>query len=198
MARFIHNSGNYLLSIIESIFELSMLQSKQVKLRIDNFTIREIEKSLEFFIQNELSKYRKQDITYSFTELRAEQWSAIRSDKAQLTQLLTKLISNSVKYSDSGEITVGCRINRKTITFCVKDDGIGIAQDMHNVIFERFRQVDGSNTRRYEGIGLGLSICKEIADLLGGKIWVESEPSKGSRFYFELPLSPDESGRGNF
>ncbi len=193
MGKIIHSSGNHLLSIIESIFELTMLQSKQSKLRIETFTVQEMGTSLKFFMKSELNKYGKQNISYSFTGFESDQLGSIRSDKTKLTQLLTNLISNSVKYSDSGEIAVGCQTNQNAITFCVKDEGIGIAQEMLEVIFERFRQVDDSSTRRYEGVGLGLSICKEIADLLQGRIWVESTPRKGSKFYFELPLALKET-----
>ncbi|MHA7108722.1 PAS domain S-box protein [Sunxiuqinia elliptica] len=193
MGKIIHSSGNHLLSIIESIFELTMLQSKQTKLRVENFTAQEIGKSLEFFMKSELKKYDKQNISFSFSGFNAAKQPNIQSDKTKLTQLLTNLISNSVKYSNKGKITVECQAKQKSVIFCVKDEGIGIAQEMLEVIFERFRQVDDSSTRRYEGVGLGLSICKEIAELLHGKIWVESAPLKGSKFYFKLPLTQENN-----
>ena len=93
---------------------------------------------------------------------------------------------NAIKYTKVGLIEYGCKIEGSAITFFVKDTGIGIPADKRTIIFERFRQVEDSLTRVNGGVGLGLSICKEIADLLQGEIWLESEVGNGSTFYFKL------------
>jgi CheY-like chemotaxis protein len=107
----------------------------------------------------------------------------------RLRQILSNLINNALKFTTSGFVEFGYVIpNNATIIFYVQDTGIGIAREKQAVIFERFRQVDDTTTRKYGGTGLGLAISKKLVELMGGKIWVESETGKGSTFFFSLPL----------
>lgn len=186
MADIIYDSGNHLLSIIESIFELSMLQSRQSKIRVENFFLNDLYKNLRFFIEGELQKQHKTKLKVSFKEFNTNYKLELQTDKTRLTQLLTNFLSNAVKYTEEGLINVGYTIDKKDVTFYVKDSGIGIPPNKQHLIFERFRQLDDSSTRKHGGVGLGLAICKEISELLDGNIWVESEPGKGSTFYFQL------------
>ena len=108
--------------------------------------------------------------------------------------ILSNLIKNAIKFTAKGSIEVGCSANvtqtfTKELMFYVKDTGVGIPQGNMNVIFERFRQGNESNSRGYEGSGLGLSISKAYIEMLGGRIWVESEVKKGSTFFFTIPYS---------
>ncbi|WP_321285857.1 PAS domain S-box protein [uncultured Sunxiuqinia sp.] len=188
MAKIIFDSGSHLLSIIESIFHLTMLQSKQAPRRIELFTLADLYKSLRFYLESELSKKDKNHIEARFDDcVKRYSMLQIQADKTKLTQLLTNLLNNAVKYTDSGSITMSCKIDGKDLIFFVKDTGIGIPKDKQELIFERFRQIDDTSTRKYEGVGLGLAICKEICDLLRGEIWIESEVEQGSTFYFKLP-----------
>jgi CheY-like chemotaxis protein len=107
--------------------------------------------------------------------------------------ILDKLVNNAIKFTKIGVIEIGYDIVKKTDTinefvFYVKDTGIGIPKDFHKIIFERFRQVEETNTRNYEGSGLGVTIAYKLVRLLGGRMWLESELEKGSTFYFSLPL----------
>ncbi|MBU4299743.1 ATP-binding protein [archaeon] len=111
----------------------------------------------------------------------------ITTDRERLTQILMNLINNSVKYTQKGKITVKISREDGILHFIVKDTGIGIARKNQEKIFTRFYQVDSSYTRSVGGVGLGLSLCKELVDLLGGKIWFESVHEKGSEFHFTLP-----------
>ena len=97
------------------------------------------------------------------------------------------MISNAIKFTKTGSIVLGIRENDNYLEFSVKDTGIGISENQQQVIFERFIQSDGSRTRQFEGLGLGLSIAKSYIEMLGGKIWLESELDKGSTFHFTLP-----------
>jgi signal transduction histidine kinase len=112
-----------------------------------------------------------------------------KSDEMRIKQVMINFVGNAIKFTESGYIEIGVNLVNQTIRFHVKDTGIGISKEFHSSIFDRFRQVEASPTRKYGGNGLGLAITKNLAELLGGKIWLESEPDKGSTFYFALPQS---------
>jgi signal transduction histidine kinase len=113
----------------------------------------------------------------------------IQTDNEKLTEILLNLINNSVKYTQEGKISVSVYKENNKIHFMVKDTGIGISKKNHEKVFDRFYQVDSSYTRKAGGTGLGLSLCREFVQLLGGKIWLKSELGKGTEFHFTLPVS---------
>jgi signal transduction histidine kinase len=112
---------------------------------------------------------------------------SIESDENRLRQVLVNLVGNAIKFTEKGFIELGIKITGEFVQFHVKDTGIGIPKEFHDTIFERFRQVETAYTRKYGGNGLGLPISKSLVELLGGKIWMESEKGKGSTFYFSIP-----------
>ncbi len=120
----------------------------------------------------------------------------ITTDSERLTQILMNLINNSVKYTQKGKITVKISREDGSVHFLIKDTGIGIARKNQEKIFTRFYQVDSSYTRSAGGVGLGLSLCKEYIELLGGKIWFISADGQGSEFHFTLPAK-GSSKRGS-
>jgi CheY-like chemotaxis protein len=107
-----------------------------------------------------------------------------------LYAILTNLVKNAVKFTNQGSIELGYEKTGRFLEFFVKDTGVGIRQDQQEIVFERFRQASESLSRHYEGAGLGLAISKAYVEILGGKIWVESELDKGSAFYFTIPFDP--------
>ena len=111
----------------------------------------------------------------------------IKGDKVRLTQVLTDLIDNAIKFTEKGEIVVIAKKKGKDVWVCVKDTGIGIAKENIPKLFTKFYQVDSSLSRRYGGTGLGLAICKKIIEAHGGEIWVESKKGRGSIFQFTIP-----------
>jgi signal transduction histidine kinase len=115
----------------------------------------------------------------------------LESDGAKLKQVLQNLINNAIKFTGQGSVTISARheMDSDTLAFEVKDTGIGIGREMVPVIFEKFRQVDSSDNRQHEGMGLGLYIVKQFVDLLGGTIGVESELGRGSVFRVVLPCA---------
>ncbi len=120
----------------------------------------------------------------------------LRGDPGRLRQVLVNLVDNAIKFTDHGEMTIDVRVEAcpkrgDSLFVSVSDTGIGIPQDRHSGIFDRFAQADGTAARRYGGTGLGLAMCKQILDLMGGEIWVESEPERGSTFCFRTPLEYD-------
>lgn len=115
----------------------------------------------------------------------------IQSDGFRLQQILNNLLSNAVKFTQQGKITISTDLDTSPgfLTFTIADTGVGFPREAQDYIFDRFRQADGSITRRFGGSGLGLSICKNLVELMGGKIWAESIINQGSRFYFTIPLT---------
>ena len=115
----------------------------------------------------------------------------VTGDRFRIKQVLLNLLSNANKFTpESGSITLSCRmVDQETVLFAVSDNGIGISSDDQKILFEDFRQVDGSVTRKASGAGLGLAISKRLVEMHGGRIWVESAHQKGATFSFILPLS---------
>lgn len=111
----------------------------------------------------------------------------IITDATKLTQILTNLIGNSLKFTQQGFVNIGYTVIDSQLEFYIKDSGMGIASDMQEVIFNRFRQIETTDARNFGGSGLGLSISKAYVEMLGGKMWLTSELGKGSEFYFTIP-----------
>jgi signal transduction histidine kinase len=115
----------------------------------------------------------------------------IYADTLRLRQVLNNLLSNAIKFTEKGYIRFGYRQSAPDkIEFMVEDTGIGIAADFYEVIFERFRQAELTNSRLYGGTGLGLNIARNLVQMMGGEIWVESTEGKGSTFYFTISYVP--------
>jgi len=114
----------------------------------------------------------------------------VMTDPMRLQQILTNLLSNALKFTEFGSIEFGYTKQEDTLSFFVKDSGIGILRSKQKLLFQRFSQLDPSTTRKYGGTGLGLAISKNLVDLLGGTIGMESNPGKGSIFYFTIPFKP--------
>ena len=119
--------------------------------------------------------------------------AVIITDGTKLVQILSNLINNAIKFTPEGRIDIGYKLQDSFLEFSVKDTGIGIPPEYHSKVFERFYQVDNTVSRQYQGTGLGLSICKAYAELLGGKIWLESQPGNGTTFSFTIPYVKSEN-----
>ena len=118
---------------------------------------------------------------------------ALLGDPTRLRQVLVNLLNNAIKFTEHGYVAVRAAVHslnpeEAVVRFSVADTGIGMSAEQRQVIFEAFRQADGSTTRRYGGTGLGLSICQRLVRLMRGELWVESEPGQGSTFYFTACL----------
>jgi len=184
-------SGNSLLNLINDIIDISKIEAGQLNIRKERYQISSIIKALF----SSFKERRKEDITN--VELRLDlpanhENHYCYTDSLRFQQILSNLISNAIKFTEQGYIEIGYIVSKKqdksVFEFFVKDTGIGIPKDKVDLVFDRFRQVDDSHTKKYNGTGLGLTISKRLVELLGGTIMVDSDIDKGSTFYFTLPF----------
>lgn len=179
------DNGNNLLVIISDIMDFSMLEAHQMKIRKEVISTSKLLTEL----QNDFSKKAtKKGIEFRIIQPLDKPDTFIESDLFRIKQIFNNLIGNALKFTKQGFVEIGYQLKDEVVTFHVKDTGIGIDPAYHQSIFERFRQVDLAKTRKYGGNGLGLAISKNLAELLGGNIWVESEPNKFSNFFFTIPI----------
>lgn len=182
----INKSGERLLSTINDIIEISKIESGQLNVVHSNVNIKEI---LNFHYN--FFKKQTDEKGILLTMKCCEDVSEIvLCDQHILDGILTNLIKNAVKFTEFGEIEFGTFLKDESLVFYVKDTGAGISKNRLEAIFDRFVQADLDYKRPHEGSGLGLSIVKAYADLINGRVWVESEERKGSIFYFSVPYKP--------
>ncbi len=180
----IKQSGNRLIEIINNVLDISKIETGQIVLNKKSFSVNSLIADLYlFFSPLALAK----DIELNFHEFLTNSNDIIHTDDSKLSQILTNLINNAIKFTPSGSIDFGYEIKGGMIQFYVKDTGIGISPEHQEKIFDRFTQIDLSITRGFEGAGLGLAICKGLVEFLGGEIWVESEVNIGTTFFLNLP-----------
>ena len=183
----IEKSGVRMLNIINDIVSISKIESGQMEISISETNIKD---QIEFVYVFFKPEAERKEIQICLKECVPPIKTIIRTDREKLYAILTNLVKNAIKFTREGSIEIGYEQKGKFLEFFVKDSGEGIHQEHMEIIFERFRQGSESLTRNYEGAGLGLSISKSYVEMLGGKIWVESELGKGSAFYFTIPYSP--------
>lgn len=190
-AQIIHSGGKDLLNLINDILDLSKVEAGKLQIEIEDVEIKDLLDNLQKQFEPIAKKKALSFIIHSSDNTTTK----VKTDKKRLEQILKNFLSNAVKFTASGSVTIRVhkasdtvKINN-TIGFSIEDTGIGIPADKQNLIFEAFQQVDGSTSRKYGGTGLGLSISKELAKLLGCEIKLKSEPGKGSCFTIYVPLS---------
>jgi signal transduction histidine kinase len=184
------NSSDQLLSIVNDILTISAIETKQEKINSQKMCVNNIlDELLEVFRLHPLYVEVKISARKPLSDSEVE----ILSDKTKITQILTNLLTNAQKFTHRGHIEFGYTRKSESFEFYVKDTGIGIEPEMKDIIFDRFRQANIAIGKEYGGTGLGLAISKGFVDLLGGTIWVESEPGEGSTFYFTIPVSGNTS-----
>ncbi len=189
LARTSYASAENLLSIINEILDLSKIESGKLVLERIRFDVRDlVEGAVKLFAQSAKSKGVALSCRLS-PDVLPNAWG----DPLRVRQILSNLINNAIKFTESGEVVVELNGTQGTgdtteVLFRVRDTGIGISVEHWDKIFDPFSQADGSMSRKFGGTGLGLAICKQLVELMGGRIGVESEPHKGTSFWFVLPL----------
>jgi signal transduction histidine kinase len=195
----VHSCAKSLLTVIDDILAIAALEAGNVTIEKSSFDFRAfMAQTAAPFVEQAGKKGLRLTITIANTVP-----TSVRCDRKQLAQLLQNLLSNAVKFTEQGAISL--EVDRDSILtrpggagqndgsavylfFTVRDTGVGIPSDKLKVIFDSFSQADGSSSRSYEGAGLGLAISKQLVELMGGTLGVDSEPAKGSRFWFSLPM----------
>jgi signal transduction histidine kinase len=181
----VKTASNQLLDLIGDLLELTTLKRGGLELTTSAFDVRD---PMHEAITS--TRGRAEGVALRITE--PESSVIMVSDRRKIMKLLTALLSNAYKFTTSGEVRVGATTRNDMVTYTVSDTGIGIPEDMREAVFEEFRQVDGSSTRRFGGSGLGLALAQRLARLLGGEIYVESAAGEGSTFTVSLPLQAPE------
>jgi CheY-like chemotaxis protein len=181
-------SGTNLLNIIEDVLKIASLETGQEKVRNTECRLGE----LMHMLDNQFKRKIEAKNLNFIVDIPSGREIVFKTDKTKLTQILSNLLNNALKFTREGFIRFGCRPEKELLRFYVEDSGIGIHPEHISKIFERFYQVESNLSREYGGTGLGLSISKAYAEMLGGKIWAESVPGKGSVFYVTIPFHQDE------
>ncbi len=190
-SRIINKSGYQLLGIVEDLFDISSIESGDIRIKLSTCTIPDVLSEIEDMIKAEQDLMGKNHLKINLNIPSDTSIYIIETDVKRFKQIYLNLLKNALKFTEQGEIDFGFEkyeINSKDfIKFYVKDTGIGISDEKKESIFELFRQANESSTRKYEGIGIGLSISKKLVQLLGGQIWLDSKQNEGSTFYFTHP-----------
>jgi len=184
----INDNGNILLNLINDIIDIAKIETGEMPLSESQCEINQLIDQLSESFQN---KRQNQEVEIITRKPNADNNFAIITDPLRLRQVISNLVGNALKFTKKGSVRFGYRIKDDNfMEFFVKDTGIGIPLECQSLIFDRFRQADDSFTRKFGGTGLGLTISKNLINLLGGEIWVDSSPENGSTFYFTIPYKP--------
>jgi signal transduction histidine kinase/CheY-like chemotaxis protein len=180
---FIRKSAESLLEMVNDLLDLARVEAGKSVVRPTTFTVASLFGALRGVLRplqiNESVELIFEDVS-GMPEL--------KTDESKVAQILRNFVSNALKFTEKGEVRVASRLSAGSVVFAVSDTGIGIAPENVGLIFQEFGQVDSTMQRKFRGSGLGLPLSKGLAELLGGRVWLESEPGKGSTFYAEIPL----------
>jgi len=189
--RVIKDSSESLLTLINRILDVSKIESNKLSISLVNFNLHEMAENIRI-AYSEISKSKDVQINLKIDKDVGQNQVG---DKFRIEQVLRNLVDNAVKFTEKGEINIhiGTHTGPETLRFSVSDTGLGIAEKKQQEMFEPFIQADESTSRKYGGTGLGLAICKQLVERMGGELWLESQPGKGSKFSFTITTSKDIS-----
>jgi signal transduction histidine kinase len=179
----IHSNGNHLLGLINTVLDIAKIESGQFSLSLSEYAFQTVVETVRAATES-LAQNKK----LAFKTEVADTLPTGRGDEQRLTQVLLNLVGNAIKFTDAGEVRVSAKTINGHFAISVTDTGPGIPEEHQSRIFEQFHQVDSSNTKKKGGTGLGLAIAKQIIEMHGGRIWVESTVGCGSTFQMELPV----------
>jgi PAS domain S-box-containing protein len=179
----IQKSGERMLNTVNDLIDISKIETGQVKLVYEEININLQVLYLFGFFEFQA---KEKNLTITLKNNIPDNFAIVKTDITKFDSILSNLIKNAIKYTEVGTIEIGCSRQNQQLEFYVRDTGIGIPKHRHQAIFNRFEQADIGGTRAFQGSGLGLAIAKANTEMLGGKIWLESEPETGSTFYFNI------------
>ena len=189
--KIIEQSGARMLDTINDIIDISRIEAGSVTLQKKDTIISELTRQIHDTLKPQADA---KGLKFSMNTSVDDKEIRLMTDKDKLSSALRKLIKNAIKFTDKGDITFGYHQKDGKLEFFVRDTGIGISKDRQEAVFQPFIQADITDREARQGAGLGLAISKAYINMLGGKIWLESNEGKGSCFYFSLPLNPDVNG----
>ncbi len=181
--RYIESSARDLQEMVNDLLDLAKVEAGKIRIRPKRFEVHELFSALKGMLKPLLADNNSVDLIFEDSR----DLAPLHTDEGKISQILRNLISNALKFTPSGHVRVSAEMVDKEILFTVADTGIGIAHEHHETIFREFSQVENPLQDRYRGTGLGLPLCRNLALLLGGGIWLESELGKGSTFYCKIP-----------
>jgi signal transduction histidine kinase/CheY-like chemotaxis protein len=182
--KYIESSARDLQEMVNDLLDLAKVEAGKIRIRSKRFEVHELFSALKGMLKPLLADNNSVDLIFED----ASNLSPLRTDEGKVSQILRNLISNALKFTPNGKVTVSAEmLGNRDVLFTVSDTGIGIAAEHHESIFKEFSQVENPLQERYRGTGLGLPLCRNLALLLGGSIWLESELGQGSRFFVKLP-----------
>lgn len=180
----VQTNSDYLLNLIEDIIDVSKIEANQLTVKIQEFDviphIRQVIQSFQLAMPESKNVVVAANLDMSSL--------VIKTDPIRFEQIIRNLLSNAVKFTENGLIELGCEKDKGFYIFSVKDTGIGIQTENQRVIFDRFRKIENDKQHLYRGTGIGLFLSRQLVEMFGGEIWVESEVGKGSCFYFSIPV----------
>ncbi|MCB8994958.1 MAG: PAS domain S-box protein [Bacteroidales bacterium] len=191
----IEKSGARMLNIINDIINISKIEAGQIELVLIETNVNELMEYLLNFFKPEVEQ---KGLSINLKCGLSNPESIVKTDKEKLSVILSNLLKNAIKFTNTGSIDFGYIRKGNYLEFYVRDTGIGIPEEQRGIIFKRFRQGSESLTRKYEGAGLGLSISKAYAEILDSKLWLESEEGKGTVFYLSLPYFNEDAEKLSF
>jgi signal transduction histidine kinase/CheY-like chemotaxis protein len=182
---FILESAKTLSEMVNDLLDLAKVEAGKVRIRVKTFEVMELFSALKGMLKPLLADNSSVDLVF----VEGADLPSLRTDEAKVSQILRNFISNAIKFTPQGEIKISAeRRGNGAVLFEVTDTGIGIPPEYLETVFQEFSQVENPLQERYHGTGLGLPLCRKMALLLGGKVWVTSEPGRGSSFFVELPI----------
>jgi CheY-like chemotaxis protein len=182
--RYIESSARDLQEMVNDLLDLAKVEAGKIRIRTKQFEVHELFSALKGMLKPLLADNASVDLVFED----APQMPPLRTDEGKVSQILRNLISNALKFTPNGRVSVSAAmVDSREVQFTVEDTGIGIAGEHHETIFKEFSQVENPLQEKYRGTGLGLPLCRNLAMLLGGKIWLESELGKGSTFFVRIP-----------
>ena len=170
---------------MNDLLDLAKVEAGKIRMRSKRFEVSELFSALKGMLKPLLADNNSVDLIFDES---IKDLPTLRTDEGKVSQILRNLISNALKFTPNGKVTISAAmIDERDVQFTVEDTGVGIAPEHHETIFQEFGQVENPLQDRYRGTGLGLPLCRNLAILLGGKIWLESELGKGSTFFVRIP-----------
>jgi signal transduction histidine kinase/DNA-binding response OmpR family regulator len=181
---FILESAKTLAEMVNDLLDIAKVEAGKVRIRVKTFEIGELFSALKGMLKPLLADNTSVELNF----FEGPNLPTLRTDEGKVSQILRNFISNAIKFTPQGEIKIAAEQRENSVLFEVTDTGIGIPADKLEEVFQEFAQVENPLQGRYRGTGLGLPLCRQLATLLGGKVWVTSELGRGSSFFTELPI----------